>query len=242
LGQWSALCSAIGFTLLLNFGLTITLVYPEWFPREISLVVWLAVVVCWGIGFSRNWWQRATLLEVDSATDDVQDDLFHQAQTDYLCGDWESAAALAERVLFQNPRDVEARLLLASVLRRQNLFDESRRQIEIAGNYDGAVKWADEIENELDWLDMAEAEADEIVALEPDKGPELPQENKDNSDLPADSARTGISETDKLETIDKEAVVGPVDSSPREQLAKKLSTIVSPRSIASGQTVNSKVA
>ena len=170
-GEWTALLSAIAFATLFNFALVIVFVYPDWFSREVKLIAWTSIGLFWLISFLRTRGKRDLFLdrmESNDADDDVE---LHEAQTEYLAGEWKAAETIVEEILLQNPRDVEARLLLISIFRRQDRLPEARRQIEIASQYDGAVRWRDEIDLELESIELAEQKhAEQLVHQTDDVG------------------------------------------------------------------------
>jgi hypothetical protein len=75
----------------------------------------------------------------------ADEDLFNAAQNEYLKGNWYEAEVALNRLLDRNLLDVEARLMLASVLRRTGRRDEAAAQIARLGRTDGAERWHLEI-------------------------------------------------------------------------------------------------
>jgi Tfp pilus assembly protein PilF len=109
----------------------------------IAASLWLASAV-WS---SRNYERRQRLArEVDA------DDLFRQALSEYLQGSFLAAENTLGRSLKHHPQDVEARLLLATLLRHTKRHDEARRELARLAQLEGAARWATEIEAERDKL------------------------------------------------------------------------------------------
>jgi len=183
LGQWSGLLVAIVFALMLNCALLCSFVWPAIVESKVCLLIWAATVIGWSFASWRTFQRRDDLLDVQFIESTDHDPLLCEAQLEYLQRRFAESAALLERILFSNPRDVEARLFLATSYRRQRLWGEARDQLRMIQRYDQAIKWQNEIEIELEGIERDE--------LEDEQNPELTA----NLDLP------GIPENDNLETI-----------------------------------------
>jgi hypothetical protein len=86
-----------------------------------------------------------------------QQALFIRAQTEYLRGHWVEAQTLLEQLIRRDPEDVESHLLLASVYRRTQRIDLSRRQLREIQGFEGAARWRFEIGRELAAIDKPSA-------------------------------------------------------------------------------------
>jgi thioredoxin-like negative regulator of GroEL len=80
-----------------------------------------------------------------SAPSAIDEDLFNAAQNEYLKGNWYEAEVALNRLLDGNILDVEARLMLASLLRRTGRGDEAATQLARLSRTDGAERWRLEI-------------------------------------------------------------------------------------------------
>ena len=130
--------------LLASFGWS-ELIGPNW---RISLwaafgVVW-AAAVGWSIGQCRR--QAAAWGQTP------ENDPFAAAQDHYLKGDYYQTEQILEGLLRRNARDLEARLMLATLLRHADRRDEAARQLDLLGRLEGAGKWELEIEDERERL------------------------------------------------------------------------------------------
>ena len=85
--------------------------------------------------------------------------LFNQAQTEYLKGNWEPAKQLLTQQIENESRDIESRLLLATLNRRIGELDEAAQQLGQTQRFDEAIHWKFEIEREFD---LIENEREEI--------------------------------------------------------------------------------
>lgn len=157
-GAWSGLVLAFGFTCLLNLLLLTSLHWTGWLDRGLQVAGWTAIGVVWSVSAvsARRWTTRRT----QSAADDGARDLFPQALGEYLKGNWYEAEMVCQGLLRRGPGDVEARLLLATLLRRTRRFSEARGHLDRLGRLETASGWQHEIADE--WERLAEAEAEAI--------------------------------------------------------------------------------
>jgi tetratricopeptide (TPR) repeat protein len=120
-------------------------------PTQYSLVLWAAAFAIW---FGATWRQRQGAARASNPTDsaDRDDSLFIQAQTEYLQGNWEEAEWLLRQRLSREPRDVEARLLLATLYRRRGRRELARDQLNHLARFDESLAWREEIERESERL------------------------------------------------------------------------------------------
>ena len=185
LGQWSGLLTAIAFSFLVNCALLSSFVWPKIVDTQVHLLIWATTVIVWVFACWRTYQRRGDLLDSQSIESSDHDPLLYEAQLEYLRHRFAESSALLERILFSNPRDVEARLFLATSYRRQKLWEDARNQLQIIDRYDQATKWQNEIQRELERIDEDE--------IEEEQNPQLTSE----LDLP------GIPENDNLETINR---------------------------------------
>jgi thioredoxin-like negative regulator of GroEL len=72
-----------------------------------------------------------------------------------LKGNWVESEHLICRVLRRAPRDLDAGLMLATLLRHTGRLEEAQRQLDRIVRFEGAHKWALEIRREREFLDEA---------------------------------------------------------------------------------------
>ena len=150
---------AVGFTALANTLLLATLVYREWMSAEVLQAGYVALVLVWSLA----WWESRSLRHMpkaDSPGDDVsggqgaprkrevRDQKFRQAQQSYLAGDWVATEQSLLKLLKQDARDVESRLMLATLWRHQGRGEEALRQLDRLERLENASKWQFEIDKE----------------------------------------------------------------------------------------------
>ncbi len=145
-GDIYSLAVSILFATILNIALLATLVWPEWLSPWMvrSLWVLLASSALWSFGtsfFSTSAWLR----DLPSVECDV---LLLDAQSDYLRGQYFEAEATLHRILSMGYEDVEAALLLASILRRTDRFRQSLDCLERLEKLDSSRHWSTEIADE----------------------------------------------------------------------------------------------
>ncbi len=149
-GAWSGLALAWGFAACLNAALWLTWGWTEIVDRATLMGLWAAVVLFWigGIVHGVRLIQKtgATLAPVESS------DLFSLAQGEYLKGSWFEAEVAIQRLLERNPRDVDARLMLASLHRQVGHAEDARAELRRLATYEGAGKWQLEIAREWEMV------------------------------------------------------------------------------------------
>jgi hypothetical protein len=156
-GSWSGLLLATGFAALVNLLLLATLVWEELLSPSLLNGGWLVVGAIW---LSAPWVSGGSEAAEQAETSrEPSEDLFRQAQREYLRGNWFEAESLLVAQLAQVPRDAEARLLWATLLRRRRRFEEARRELDRLAGLDAAAPWAAEIGQERHKLQAAEESA-----------------------------------------------------------------------------------
>ncbi len=162
LRRWDGLALAVGFAAALTGAVIATFVANQWLPiaaaGSIASVGWMLVVGLWAVGLSwlRRDWPRLSAAAREQKSEEI-DELFREAQHEYLKGHRIEAELLIRRLLKRAPADEEARLLLASIERRSNRLSEAKKTLvgmqQLAGE-----KWQLEIEMELRQIEEVEKE------------------------------------------------------------------------------------
>jgi hypothetical protein len=157
----SSLLVAIGFSILLNLALVSSFIWPWSLGETFPFVAWPMIFLIWG---TSSWIAYNGLTDVMSvptsekvAVPERPDTLFIQAQREYLGGHWEEAESLLMRQIENVPRDMEARLLLATLFRHTRRLNMARDQISAIQRFDEAFEWEFEIDRELQLIDLIEA-------------------------------------------------------------------------------------
>jgi tetratricopeptide (TPR) repeat protein len=95
------------------------------------------------------------------------DTLFIQAQREYLGGHWEEAEGLLRQRIQRQPRDMESRLLLATLLRHSRRLDEAAQQLDEMDRYDEAIEWSFESGRERQLIDLIDRHETAERSLDP---------------------------------------------------------------------------
>jgi len=151
-GSWPGLGLAVGFAVLLNLALAGTFLWSGLFTPGARKLIWAAVAITW-IGSA-----VAARLRRE-APPDPDGDLYPHALGQYLKGNWFEAEQIFARLLDRNPRDLEARLMLATLLRHTGRPQEAATQLDRLEGLEGSGKWALEIARERRFLAEATAGA-----------------------------------------------------------------------------------
>lgn len=191
-GSWVGLLVAVGFTALANVLLLATFVFYEWLPQQTRLTGYVALAVVWLLA---RWQSRAERQAIGLAkaeairgdeTDEAEDEqvtqrdlLFREAQGHYLRSDWVVTEQVLLKLLKQDARDVESRLMLATLWRHQGRSAEAGRQLDRLERLDAASRWQHEIAAERSAI--AEAENGEVENNS--KPSEAPQELTEVEDI-----------------------------------------------------------
>jgi hypothetical protein len=161
-GNWTALALAVGASLLLNGVVLGTCVWPDLIAPQLRMICWIGLGLAWSAaaGFSL-WLERRPQARMA----DGEGDLFCTALDDYLKGNWFESERTLGRVLRRDNHDVEAHLMLATLLRHTRRFDEATRRLNLLVRLDGAHHWSLEIKREGELL--TEARRRTITFVEP---------------------------------------------------------------------------
>jgi hypothetical protein len=154
-GSWTALVYAVAFAGVVNAIVLFSLVWTELLPPVFRNTMWLMVAVVW-VGSAVFSWLggRDETTRPDGRTG-RQPDAFPEALEHYLRGNWFEAECVLEGLLRRNPRDVEAGLLMVSLLRHTGRFDEAAGRLDRLERFEESGKWELEMGRERRWLEEA---------------------------------------------------------------------------------------
>ena len=168
-GSWLGLALAVVAAVLLDLLLLASFGWSELIDSRVRNALWLAFGVAWVIAVV--WSVRQSRRQAADERLGPRRDVFSDAQECYLRGDDYQAERILESLLRQNIRDVDARLMLATLLRRAGRIDEALRQLDTLARFEGAEKWELEILDERQLLAEAERETKNAATTETDLGP-----------------------------------------------------------------------
>lgn len=149
---------AVVFAAAVNSALWFSLGTSERLSATWFVILWVPILAVWLGSAWRSYQSFADLLNTEPTAEAGA--LFQKAQTEYLKGHWFEAEGLALQMARQFPHDLEGQLLLASLYRQMNRFDDARRQLQVLTRLEGAAKWSFEIEEENRRLNRLKEEQD----------------------------------------------------------------------------------
>jgi hypothetical protein len=155
-GSWSGLTVALGAAMLLDVLLLVSFGWTELIGSGIRNILWPIFAAAWiaAIFWSRKECRRQAVV----ASPEHGEDSFRQALDHYLKGDDYQAEQILEGLLRRNVRDLDARLMLATLLRRAKRPDEATQHLDMLSRFEGAEKWEQEIRAERGLLAEARSE------------------------------------------------------------------------------------
>lgn len=145
-GERAGVAVAVAFSAWLNLALAAKFVWPELLSPLFASLVWGLLLLFWVAGICHSASRLSKMFGGDGSVEN--DRLFLRAQAEYLQGNWYEAETLLNNLLDRQPRDIEGRLLLATLLRHTRRIPEAREQLKALGRYDGAARWMVEIHRE----------------------------------------------------------------------------------------------
>ncbi len=145
-GSWIALAVAVGAGSILNATLLGSLIWRELIPGEVRNALWVVIGLCWAAGALYSAFFDPELPPHQSF--DPAEDPFPKAVVEYLKGNWYEAERILAALLRHDVRDVQARLLLASLMRRTERLEEAGRQLDTLARFEVADHWQLEIQRE----------------------------------------------------------------------------------------------
>ena len=154
-GQIPALIIAIVFALFVNLALVSTFIWPQLLGSRFPVLIWPPLLLFWAISTLSslrtvaNWSELPPVAGPDDSL--LSDQMFVAAQHLYLIGQWagtEGAETKLVCLLDAFPRDIEARLMLATLFRHSRRLDEASEQLDTLLKFDESVNWKLEIDRE----------------------------------------------------------------------------------------------
>lgn len=136
------------FSLLLNVSFLSVFIWPGMFSIGQRAVVCLSVAIFW---LACRPWRVKTVRQGDRAAEIAKfsdQDLFRDAQREYLLGNWTAAEQLLARQISREPRDLASHLLLGALYRRMGNISASEQQIQFTRTLPDAPRWDFEIQQE----------------------------------------------------------------------------------------------
>jgi len=149
-GDWYALGIAVAASIALNVALLTSFGWRELVAPPVRIALWTGLAIAWATAAAATeLWNRRR----DAPQNLVRSqDCFAEAVQCYLKEDYYRAECLLKDLLGRDHRDVDARLMLATLMRRTGRFREAGDQLDLLARIDGAEKWDLEIRRERNVL------------------------------------------------------------------------------------------
>jgi hypothetical protein len=145
-GTWSGLALSLGTAAVLDLLLVISFGWTELVSPTVRTMLWVGFGVFWLTAVLRSI-RQCTQLALERQVNPEQD-AFGEALDHYLKGDYYQAEHVLVGLLERNLRDVEARLMLATLFRHTGRTEEATRELDTLAHFEDAAKWELEIANE----------------------------------------------------------------------------------------------
>ncbi len=166
LGTWWGLALAVGFAVALNVLVLASFVWVEWFNPGFLRLAWGCLGLVWFSSAVLSAWFGVGLSPRKAATAEA---MFREALNEYLKENWFEAERILAGLLQAHPRDVEGRLLLATLLRHNRRYEAALEQLTRLELLRDAQTWAREIAVERQWIAEAREQmpaADATLAID----------------------------------------------------------------------------
>lgn len=149
-GRWSFLIIALLYAFALDALLIANLYWTNFLgPRGTYYSVGIFLFLWILLGKISSWCENRIVRVRDS---DKKRNFFSDAILQYLQGNWFEAECFLNEILKRNPRDGEALLMLATLLRHTKRWAEAEQVLTRLQKLEESVKWFIEIENERIFL------------------------------------------------------------------------------------------
>jgi hypothetical protein len=139
------LALAAGFAALLDSLLVASFVWVELLSPQHLRLAWLATLGLWvSVAAASAWYGRGR----GPRRADAAEAMFRAALSEYLKQNWFEAQRILGQILHHDPRDVEARLMLATLMRHTGRDREALEHLVHLELLNDAGRWAREIASE----------------------------------------------------------------------------------------------
>jgi len=155
-GRWSFLAIALVFGFALCGVVMLNFYWSELLSENLRRGTYAMLVILWLVlsGKSTRLEKQCRLMRLPPPTDK---DAMPDAQRHYLQGNWFEAECCLNMLRKKNPRDIEAMLMLATLYRHKERYDEAGDLLRELDRLEDAVPWKFEIRSEKRKLMAANA-------------------------------------------------------------------------------------
>jgi hypothetical protein len=149
-GSPGGLAASLVFVAILNVAIVATFGWTEWIGTSTRTCLWVILSLFWCGGAVLGY--RLGRAEDHTGPVDETDE-FARARCEYLQGNWYDTEEILKRLLRRDGRDVETRLMLATLYRRTQRPDQSRQSLDQLDRYAAAQRWQHEIRRERELIE-----------------------------------------------------------------------------------------
>ena len=175
-GAWFGLIVAAGFAVVVNGLLAATFVWTAWLDPRLRTAGWIGlgavwllalVVARWDLGIDWAVGRRWSRLRRRAGLPDgycegmSTDDLYREAQTQYLRGNYLQAETMLCHLTDRLGGDVDAQLMLATLYRHTGRLEEAAERLRRLELLEDAGKWQQEIQGE--WASLRRVREESAV-------------------------------------------------------------------------------
>jgi hypothetical protein len=158
---------------LLDMILVVTFGWSELFSPGVRNALWVALGMVWLGGL--------VFFPGAAASPSRGKDSFPEAIDHYLQGNWFQAERVLSARLRQDAGDLDARLMLATLLRRTGRWEEAQREVDVLERCEGAWKWGPEIHRERQLLTEARNAGQAALGPSGTEQPQIPAESRQSN-------------------------------------------------------------
>lgn len=144
-GKWGFWALAVALAAAFNALLAASFGWSELLGPKLRTILWVGFAALWTAAWLwslQNFRRRAAL------NARLPSDEFALAIGHYLKGDYYQAEELFRKLLDKNERDLDVRLMLATLLRRGKRWAEAAKELDNLAKLEGSEKWELEIARE----------------------------------------------------------------------------------------------
>ena len=146
----SGLVLALGCAVVLNLLLVSSFVWEDLLSAQAKAAGWVLVFGIWVAAGVGSYCRRSR--PADDAVPQREGPVFAEALDEYLAGNWPKAEFVLRRLVRRDSRDVDARLMLATICRHTDRPAEAEARLDELTTFDRAEKWEMEIRRERELL------------------------------------------------------------------------------------------
>ncbi|MDO5309532.1 MAG: hypothetical protein Q4G03_08595 [Planctomycetia bacterium] len=158
-GLWDHVGLALAFNVAASTCVYLNFSWSDYLIGYVRLFLWLGLGLVWLV-LSATAHTRLKAYESTLASDS-SGSAFLEAQTHYLHGNWFETECCLNLILKKNPYDAEALLMLATLFRHLQRFDQARATLARLEKLDASEYWHFEISQEREAIVEDEEEARE---------------------------------------------------------------------------------